>query len=377
MRRRTSSIRLRLHSPAISLRRGFSLLELLVVISIIGVLTALLVPAVLSARAAARRTQCQNNLRNLAVAMFAETQASRRYPAAGNFSASGPEQYHNWVVTLLPWIDQKALWREWNFDEPHNSDANRAVAKITPPVLVCPEDITALPGESNLSYVVNGGFGWTEPVDCPTAKHMANPLTEVTVSLDLNGNGVVCPDNHTPAADDGRPGDRDLLYRTGLFFVENWPPGTGTLRHHTLDTVRDGMSNSLMLAENVRAGYDPYFPDVSGWPSPEAWRACFFVSSYVCEDATCSEGNVDYHRANDRSQQPYRLEAINASLLQAEGQAPWPSSFHPGGVHVAFADGRVKFLSESIDGAVYAALASPQGSLISGPLRQQVVGSEW
>ncbi|MFH1918372.1 MAG: M56 family metallopeptidase, partial [Planctomycetota bacterium] len=53
-------------------------------------------------------------------------------------------------------------------------------------------------------------------------------------------------------------------------------------------------------------------------------------------------------RANDQGQAPYRLEAINSSLDQAEGEAPWPSSYHPGGVHVVFADGHVNFLSENV-----------------------------
>jgi hypothetical protein len=96
----------------------------------------------------------------------------------------------------------------------------------------------------------------------------------------------------------------------------------------------------------------------------------------VCDNLCCSAGNVDYARANDRSQHPHRLEAINSSLDQAEGEAPWPSSFHPDGVHVVYCGGRVKFLSEDVEGLVYASLISPRGSLIQGPLAQPVVSPD-
>ena len=123
-----------------------------------------------------------------------------------------------------------------------------------------------------------------------------------------------------------------------------------------------------MLAENIRAGYDPV--KNTNWASPWPTNHGFFLSSYVCENRTCAAGKVDYRRANDGSQEPYRLEAINSSRDQAEGEAPWPSSLHPGGVHTAFADGHIHFLSDQVDGAVYAALVSPQGMMIRGPLAQ-------
>lgn len=68
--------------------------------------------------------------------------------------------------------------------------------------------------------------------------------------------------------------------------------------------------------------------------------------------------------------------AINSGRNEAEGEAPWPNSHHSGGVHFAFGDGRVKFANERIDGRVYASLKSPQGTLISGELRQQLVSGD-
>lgn len=266
------------------------------------------------------------------------------------------QPFHSWVVNLLPWLDRHDLFDKWNFNVPQNSPENRRWANIHASVLACPSDLTVV-GQGDLSYVVNGGFGWTAVSaagvgDCPVAPDLK--------PLDLNGNGVTCPAN--PVAD-GKPSDKDLYFQTGLFFIESWHM-PGTVRHHTLDDVVDGLSHTIMLTENVRAGYDPYFLDVN-WADPDPRRNSFFVSFAVCQGGSCSAGNVDYKRAN------HGPEAINAGLDRPEGEAPWPSSYHVGGVNVLFGDGRVKLVSQTIAGAVYAALVSPQGSRIQGPLAQR------
>jgi hypothetical protein len=123
--------------------------------------------------------------------------------------------------------------------------------------------------------------------------------------------------------------------------------------------VSDGLTQTLMLSENVRAGYDPH--KQTDWGSPEPPRNSFFISSYICESENCGQEKVDLSRANERLEEPYRRESLNAALDQAEGTAPWPSSGHALQVHFAWCDGRATAVSESIDGAVYFALATPQG----------------
>jgi prepilin-type N-terminal cleavage/methylation domain-containing protein/prepilin-type processing-associated H-X9-DG protein len=340
-------------------RRAFTLVELLVVISILGLLMALILPAVMSARMAARRTQCQNNVRNLALAMLNSVGARNRFPASGYYTlANGSAvQSHNWVVDLCGYLDRPDLAQSWDLTKPRGVPPNDELSRLQVAVLVCPVDDT-LRGAGDLSYVVNGGFGFTNLVagvaDCPVGRNGA--------PLDLNGNGIACP---ADVSTDGAPGDKELYFATGLFFLESYRV-PGTVRHHTLNSVTDGLTHTIMIGENARVGFDPYAAWVT-WSDASADRNSFFLPHEVCVNGSCAPGAVDYARANQGE------TGINAGLKLAEGEAPWPNAYHMGGVHFAFVDGRVKFTSEQIDGGVYAALVSPQGSRIQGPLSQRVI----
>jgi len=117
----------------------------------------------------------------------------------------------------------------------------------------------------------------------------------------------------------------------------------------------------------VRAGVDPFTP-YTNWANNDPHRTSFYYNSAVCKSLKCSPGNVNYALANSGSQ------GINASLTEPEGSAPWPSSFHAGGAQFVFVDAHLRFVAESIDGSVYAALFSPQGQkLMETELRQTLV----
>ena len=229
-------------------RRGFTIIELLVVLSIVGALVALGLPGMMKARGAARRGQCQSHLKDLGLAMTAQAEQAQRLPASGNFGfdASGNfAHFHSWVVTLAPWLDQENVARQWQWAEPSTGSTNQALARTRLNVLTCPEDDTLL-GTGDLTYVLNGGFGPTGIYglvsDCPKSPSGQR--------LDLNGNGVRCPLN---VAADGTPSDKQLYLQTGVFFLESWQT-PGTIRHHRLESVADGMSQTIFLSENIRAG---------------------------------------------------------------------------------------------------------------------------
>lgn len=98
-------------------RRGFTLIELLVSISIIAVLMSLILPAVNSAREAARRTECLNNVKNVSLAIINATETKKRFPAAaywGGPDKNVPGPHHNWVVEVLPLLDRRDLADRWD-----------------------------------------------------------------------------------------------------------------------------------------------------------------------------------------------------------------------------------------------------------------------
>ncbi len=338
-------------------RSGLTMIEVIIVLAIVGILLSLITPAVMQARTASRRLHCKNNLRNVALALIGEAEAKQHFPATGYFGPQGGD-FHNWVVMILPRIDQSVIYNQWDFQLPFNAPVNFDLGNHFIPVLTCPDD-TTVRKVGDLSYVVNAGFGWTGPP--------CGVLTPSTYSpIDLNGSGD-CRTNPT----DGTPSDDTLMYQTGLMFCENWPTPNPLARRHSLGTIRDGASQTILLTENVHAGFDN--GDHANWANPNSWRTCFFLSGHICQGFTCTAQTVDYKKANDRSQPPFLFESLNPPF-QAKGTAPWPTSFHTGGLHFAFCDGSVRFLSENLDGSIYASLVTPQGSLIEGALAQAPIG---
>ncbi len=137
-------------------RRGFTLIELLVVIAIIAILIALLLPAVQQAREAARRSQCKNNLAQLALALLNYEMAHGVLPP-GCVNTTGPietaeEGYHiSWTVNLLPYLDQGPLFREIDFDKGAYEQSER-ITDARMYVLLCTSDPGAYPDVSQSSY---------------------------------------------------------------------------------------------------------------------------------------------------------------------------------------------------------------------------------
>lgn len=348
-----------------STRSGFTIIELLVSILIIGLLIAILIPAISNVRSAARRTQCLSQLHNLAIALHDNEQVQRRLPASGNWGHdSNLNSYplHTWAVTILPHIDQANLFNQWDRDKSLKDPQNEPLTRAVIPLFCCPADIS-LVGRGDLSYSVNGGVGYT-------TKH-ANGTRDVPVdsenrSLDLNGDGVF-PHDLNPVMES--PSDREIFKRMGLFFMETWNTEI-TKRHHMLADIRDGLSQTILVAENVRVGADPAYSRGS-FANPDPARCAFYLTD-PCRDQTCQAGRVDYAPSNSGAAR------INSGLTRPEGQSTVPNSFHPGGVNVAMADGSARFLKEDIDGAVYAALLTPQGAGLTGlPLQQVIVGDEF
>src|SRR5437016_5430626 len=130
-------------------KRGFTLVELLVVIAIIGVLVALLLPAVQSAREAARRMQCTNNLRQIGVALHNFHDTNQCLPPGGVATSTAPtiahtkfsiptNVIHGWGVFIYPYIEQKALYDQYHWNQNWYHSSNQLVYSQYVSGLICP-----------------------------------------------------------------------------------------------------------------------------------------------------------------------------------------------------------------------------------------------
>ena len=127
---------------AASKPRGFTLVELLVVIAIIGILVALLLPAIQAAREAARRNQCLNNLRQIGLGVLNFEQANGRLPAGSTTETpklDGP-YYSTWTVDILPQLEQQAVYDLWHPEAGFSRSINRALRETFLQVYLCPSD---------------------------------------------------------------------------------------------------------------------------------------------------------------------------------------------------------------------------------------------
>jgi prepilin-type N-terminal cleavage/methylation domain-containing protein len=329
--------------------RAFTLVELLVVIAIIGVLVALLLPAVQAAREAARRTQCQNNLKNLGLGLLNHHDTKGAFPAPAivqNSPTATPANqgsdlldmarlFSNWAIEVLPYIEQQNLFSQAKYNDfdirffnPTDITFNHAVRSTQLPVMLCPSDPSESPffqGASGApqewargNYGLNGFQFWPNKQAIGEARGL---LTGTT----------------TPRLSDW------VDYNIGIGSPSN---------PYSLKQISDGTSNTIMLAE-MRQGLSDSDPRGT-------WALGLCGSNFHCRHATngvntvneCSGGQDDvFNEANIRAQVGeaklrsecmYPSEGVNASGQDVV------RSIHPGGVFAAMADGSVHFISDFI-----------------------------
>ncbi len=377
-------------------RCGITLLEVLVVIGVLAILLMVLIPAVQHAREAARRAECGNHMRQLAVSMQQFATANRdTFPNSGTFlgvsttgSSGRLDQYlswgngmRNWVVDVLPYMENEKVAERWQFDRtfddtlPSPNDAewsNRSLGQNKISLLVCPNAHSVYP-EARLTYAVNGGFNtWW---GCPMTGLMYPDV--LGKGMDYDGNGQV-----VSYCDDMRPetqGDRNAARALGLLWPGSTSGNTSQDVRRTIQSISDGTANTIMIAENIHAAHGEYFGFwldlVHGrsWANPDPNVAAFHVSDKICPGGDCRR--IDWSKANspntttNRYKLPQNINGVREDLRRLSPVPqfgwPFPSSMHPTGLNVAMCDGSVRFLANTVDGEVYAKLVTPAASRLN------------
>ncbi|WP_165227063.1 DUF1559 family PulG-like putative transporter [Aquisphaera insulae] len=312
----------------IKARRGFTLIELLVVISIIAVLISLLLPAVQSAREAARRAQCTNNLKQIALAMLNYESAFGSLPGsfyAWDYDASGDIGcYYGFGVAILPYLEQRPLYEAFNIGYPSWAFVdrmNQTVVNTKVNAYICP----STPGD----HKATGLYRY--------------PDWTIDQTLTAECSDYAVPRGYSHDGNDYRNDASDwTVSAMGLY--NEWPK---------LSKITDGTSNTLLVGESAgspqlyhRRNLDTTYVD-DNWFTPwtsyrnSGWNSWTY-------DGSLSPG-------------PCTVNCTNAS---------WGGglySFHPGGANLAMCDGSVRFLKESTNRNITRGLIGrSEGMILSG-----------
>ena len=313
-------------------RRGFTLVELLVVIAIIGILLTLLLPAVQAAREAGRRIKCQNNLHQLILAVTTYADVQQVYPASGIVDTSlahyDPRSgtMFSWITLILPQIEQTGLHRQFDFGKSVLAQTGDPQA-VQPPMLLCPS------ASSRGLYYQDAPFTGSRRLAKGNYVAWVSPF-------------------HT---------ELQSRFRAAL---------TSHTGHTDATLAPDGLSNTLVLSEVRTRGL---FEDQRG-----AWAIAWNGASIIAFDMhdtrvvdfssggyTASPASVGWTQGPNNPgpnfDMLYNCTQAAAAQFDRMPCATWaagganeylsaaPRSQHPGGVNVAWADGRVTFLLDDVD----------------------------
>jgi prepilin-type N-terminal cleavage/methylation domain-containing protein/prepilin-type processing-associated H-X9-DG protein len=313
--------------------RGFTLLELLVVLAIFAVLMGLLLAAVQQVRATAARLQCQNNLHQLALAAHSYHGAHERFPvglAPANHFAGRYSGTTNLWIELLPYFEQDNLGRRWSSSDYRNNlvGGTNATTAVVVKILLCPSDALPSPPVAYLH--------WPPPYDWCAGYYGLSSY---------GGNGGTLAFNwDDPTSNDG------------IFFLAS---------HVRLADITDGSSQTFLFGERshwdpefdrLTSDLDPLFGPLAAWGR---WAAAF--GPYVPHGDLFlgTPDRINYRVPPGSNDSDWTWETNRLNVY---------GSGHPCGANFAFADGSVRFVSDGIAlGALQALSTRAGGEVVEAP----------
>jgi prepilin-type N-terminal cleavage/methylation domain-containing protein/prepilin-type processing-associated H-X9-DG protein len=315
---------------------GFTLVELLVVIAIIGILIALLLPAVQAAREAARRTQCVNNMKQLSLGCMNHADVRRRFPA------SATDHGASYVFQILPYIEYGALQASFNMSAHVANEVNQPAWARSLATVRCPSQtndeqtqISAIPATASTTNPYVDGNDWRSHYlavmggkkSCTTPGAPNSHLTMIA---------ALCPSGNA-VADTGGSASNGIMYPESKIRFRD---------------ITDGTSNTLLLGEcSWNAGVT------------RAW----LVGSLMRPGVSFASGHKYSAYGGRNVAWPINTSTTKRIDGGGTGVPNFPvndtsfGSLHTGGAHFAFADGSCTFVSENVNLEVLIAMASRAG----------------
>jgi len=351
-------------------RQGFTLIELLVVIAIIGVLIALLLPAVQAAREAARRSSCVNNLKQLALAVQNYADQQRVLPAQSLWNtqttprAWGP-WYPSWTTAILPQLEQTPLFNATNFSvymiysgsgQPQDTPANTTVGYSQPGMFLCPSESRKIRPQNpwgtinytsnyggpsvisraNGAIVPTGNHPWWSSSNC--ASFGFESFTDGTSSTALFSERLLglsnAEGNGNPTVYPGTQNSRRAIFNVPGATV-NIDSGSYTLAQTLAGACRNLASTTASNYSTLNGAY--WFTDMPYTTVNHSYFHFMTPNQNTCGFDGKPEGDPNW---------------------AGSGAAITASSNHSGGVNVAFTDGSVKFIKDTISQQTWWALGS-------------------
>jgi len=291
--------------------RGFTLIELLVVIAIIGILIALLLPALQVAREAARKSQCTNNLKQMGLALHNYHLSEGSFPPGG--ITEGPccntKSQTSWTISILPYIDQEPLYRQYDMDAFNEDPVNAPVREAIVPTYYCPSE--------------------------PENTELDRPETGPGANLFYRRGSYRCVSGKVLGGERYWDRDNDLPKEwRGVMHVI----GTDGLRTESIKHVKDGLSNTLAIGEMATITHKR--------------RRTFWAYSYLGYNTSVVMPQsrtllVDYDRCVE----------VGGPGGQNPCERGW-GGFHGGALLFALCDGSVRNINITIDMNLFTSLGT-------------------